>query len=47
MLYQDEFHACQDLMEKMGRTAKEIAYVGVTQKDEAAGLEEKKDLIWH
>ena len=35
-VYQDELHACQDLMEKMGRTAKEIAYVGVTQKDEAA-----------
>ncbi len=41
-VYQDELHACQDLMEKMGRTAKEIAYVGVTQKDEAAGLGRKK-----
>lgn len=41
-VYQDEAQACRELMEQMGASARTIAYIGVTQKDEAAGLGRKK-----
>lgn len=41
-VYQDETRACRELVEQMGRAAGTIAYIGVTQKDEAAGLGRKK-----
>lgn len=41
-VYQDEVHACRELTEHMLPSAKTVAYIGVTQKDEAAGLGRKK-----
>ena len=41
-VYQDEFHASRELTECLLQYGRNIGYIGVTQKDEAAGLGRRK-----
>ena len=41
-VYQDDFQAARALTERMLAKAEKIGYIGVTQRDEAAGLARKK-----
>ncbi|QNM06262.1 LacI family DNA-binding transcriptional regulator [Qiania dongpingensis] len=41
-VYQDDYRAAKELMDKMLPSASQVGYLGVTQKDEAAGHSRKK-----
>lgn len=44
-VYHDDFNAAKELTDVLLETAKEVAYLGVTQKDEAVGYKRRKGFL--
>lgn len=44
-VYQDDYHAAQEVTQLLTKNCSQIAYIGVTQKDKAVGLERHKGFL--